>query len=382
MDFESRLSRTREEMKRRGVGLLHLRRGANLWYLAGIRRRGPELTDSNTYGDYVQGAYIGADGGFVLVGPRMGGSGWVMAAEGKPWVDDVRIIDETERPKDVLEEVLGRFDIDGRRVMVEERAWAHTGLLMQKYLPGCEMGVASEILEPMRMIKDRDEIAVMKKAGEITDKVYGEVVKYLKTGLTEKDVAHEVDYQFTRHGAEQNSFVTGVRFRSPKKPWTLHGPRSTTRELEEGDTISFDFGCVYQGYCSDFGRTVYVGDPPAKVREIHDTVMAAQAAAIEKMIDGTITAEDLDRVARGIIEEAGYGECFVHRLGHGIGVTVHEPPFLYIPDDTILRSGMTFTVEPSILLTNSWSARVEDVVLVTDNGGVPFSNYHKELTTI
>jgi len=382
MDFEGKLNRAREEMKKRGVGLLHLRRGANLWYLAGIRRRGAELTDSNTYGDYVQGAYIGAEGGFVLVGPRMGGSGWVMAAEGKPWVDDVRIIDETERPKDVLEEVLGRFDVDRRKVMLDERAWAHTGILIRKYLPDCEIGVASEILEPMRMIKDRDEIAVMKKAGEITDKVYGEVVKYLKAGLTEKDVAHEVDYQFTKQGAEQNSFVTGVRFRSPKVPWTLHGPRSTTRELEEGDTISFDFGCVHQGYCSDFGRTVYVGDPPAKVREIHDTVMAAQAAAIEKMIEGTITAEDLDRVARGVIEAAGYGECFVHRLGHGIGVTVHEPPFLYIPDDTVLRSGMTFTVEPSILLPNSWSARVEDVVMVTEKGGVPFSNYHKELTTI
>ncbi len=99
------------------------------------------------------------------------------------------------------------------------------------------------------------------------------------------------------------------------------------------------------------------------------------------MVDGTITAEGLDRVARGLIEEAGYGECFVHRLGHGIGVTVHEPPFLYIPDDTVLRTGMTFTVEPSILLPSSWSARVEDVVMVVEEG-VPFGNYHKELTTI
>jgi Xaa-Pro aminopeptidase len=311
----------------------------------------------------------------------MGGSGWVNEAEGKPWVDEVRIIDESETPEHVLEEVLKGFDVKGG-VMIDERAWAQGGLLIQKNLPGSEMSLASDIVTPMRMIKDDDEIALMKKAGEITDKVYGEVVKYLKVGLKEEDVAHEVDYQFTKHGSEQNSFVTGVRFRSPKRPWTLFGPRSTSRKLEEGDTISFDFGGVYEGYCSDFGRTVYVGDPPAKVKEIHDTVMAAQAAAIEKMVDGTITAEGLDRVARGLIEEAGYGECFVHRLGHGIGVTVHEPPFLYIPDDTVLRTGMTFTVEPSILLPSSWSARVEDVVMVTKEGGVPFSNYHKELTTI
>ncbi len=381
MDYKGRLSRAREEMRARGVDLMYLRRGANLWYLAGIRRRGPELTDHNTYGDYVQGAYIGAEEGFVLVGPRMGGSGWVNEAEGKPWVDNVRIIDESETPEHVLEEVLKGFDVKGG-VMIDERAWAQGGLLIQKNLPESEMSLASDIVTPMRMIKDDDEIALMKKAGEITDKVYGEVVKYLKVGLKEEDVAHDVDYQFTKHGSQQNSFVTGVRFRSPKRPWTLFGPRSTSRKLEEGDTISFDFGGVYEGYCSDFGRTVYVGDPPAKVKEIHDTVMAAQAAAIEKMVDGMITAEGLDRVARGLIEEAGYGECFVHRLGHGIGVTVHEPPFLYIPDDTVLRTGMTFTVEPSILLPSSWSARVEDVVMVTEEGGVPFSNYHKELTAI
>ena len=381
MDFKGRLSRAREEMRERGVGLMYLRRGAKLWYLAGIRRWGPEMTDHNTYGDYVQGAYIGAEEGFVLVGPRMGSAAWVNEAEGKPWVDELRIIDESETPEQVLEEVLKGFDVKGG-VMVDERAWAHASLLIRKNLPGSEISLASEIIDPMKMIKDDDEIARMKKAGEITDKVYGEVVKYLKVGLKEEDVAHEVDYQFTKHGSEQNSFVTGVRFRSPKRPSLPHASRSTSRTLQEGDAVTFDFGGVYQGYCSDFGRTVYVGDPPAKVREIHDTVMAAQAAAIERMVDGTITAQGLDRVARGLIEDKGYGECFGHRLGHGIGVTVHEPPFLYIPDETVLRKGMTFTVEPSILLPDSWAARVEDVVMVTEEGGVPFSNYHKELTTI
>jgi D-alanyl-D-alanine dipeptidase len=100
------------------------------------------------------------------------------------------------------------------------------------------------------------------------------------------------------------------------------------------------------------------------------------------MRDGAMTCEQLDSVARGIIERAGYGDNFVHRLGHGIGITVHEPPYLYLPDDTMLKEGMTFTIEPSVLLFGEWSARVEDVVLVTKTGGVPFSNYHKELTVI
>jgi Xaa-Pro dipeptidase len=375
MDFKGRLEQARKKMRERGVGLIYLHRGADLFYLTGISRGGPEMTDHNTYGDYVQGAYIGADDLFVLVGPRMGGSRWKAMVEDKPYIDDLRIVGESETPKKVMGEVLARFKLNGAGVMVDDRAWSHTTLLLKEHLPGCKLSLANEIISPMRMIKDADEIATMKKAGEITDKVYGEVVNYLKRGQTEVEITSEIDYQFKRHGAMYSSFVSAARFRSPKE-------HPGKRVLSEGDVISFDFGCVYEGYCSDFGRIVYVGDPQEKVREIHDKVMKAQAAGIEKMVDGTITAQELDRVARGIIEEAGYGPNFVHRLGHGIGVTVHEPPFLYIPDDTLLRTGMCFTVEPSIMLPQSWSARVEDVVMVTEKGGVPFSNYHKELTII
>jgi Xaa-Pro dipeptidase len=363
-------------MREKGIGLMYLHRGADLFYLTGISRGGPSMTDHNTYGDYMQGAYIGADEGFILVGPRMGGRRWQAMAEDKPYVDEVRIVDESESPKKVMGEVLSKFKLDGRGVMVDDRAWAHGLLLLQQHLPEAKISLANEIIAPMRMIKDKDEIALMKKAGQITDKVYGKIVDFLKRGQTQVDVTSEIDYQFMKHGAEQTSFVSAASFRSPKEN------RATPKVLEEGDVISFDFGCVYQGYCSDFGRIVYVGDPPKVVQEIHDKVMEAQAAGIEKMIDGTITAQELDRVARGVIEKAGYGPNFGHRLGHGIGVTVHEPPFLYIPDDTLLKSGMCFTVEPSIMLPGSWSARVEDVVMVTDKGGEPFSNYHKELTTI
>jgi Xaa-Pro aminopeptidase len=122
LDFKGRLERAREQMRERGIGLMYLRRGANLWYLTGIRRRGPELTDSNAYGDYVCGAYIGADGGFTFVGPRMGGAGWRREAEGKPYVEEVVIFDEHRRPRDVMEEVLKSFDIKGKGFSVDDRA--------------------------------------------------------------------------------------------------------------------------------------------------------------------------------------------------------------------------------------------------------------------
>lgn len=382
MDYEGRLSRVREAMRERGIALMYLRRGANLFYLTGIKRKGPELTDSNSYGDYIHGAYITLTGGITIVAPRMGASGWRKQIEEKPWITRIRILDESERPKETLREVIGQLNMRGKGVAIEARAWAQTVLLFRQVMPYSKLSNASEIIEPMRMIKDSDEIEVMKRAGEITDRVYGKVVDGLERGMSEIDVANAIDYEFRKQGAEYNSFVTGVRFRSPNHPWALGESPDKPRLLEDGDTISFDFGCVYQGYCSDFGRTVYVGEPPAKVREIHEIVMTAQTTAIEQMRAGELTCEQLDSVARGIIERAGYGENFVHRLGHGIGLTVHEPPYLYIPDDTPLAEGMTFTVEPSVLLFGEWSARVEDVVLVTKTGGVTFSNFHKDLTTI
>ena len=382
MDYEGRLSRVREAMRERGIALMYLRRGANLFYLTGIKRKGPELTDSNSFGDYIHGAYITLTGGITILAPRMGASGWEKQVEGKPWITRVKILDESERPKEILREVIGQLNMRGKGVAIEARAWAHTVLLFRQVMPYSKLSNASEIIEPMRMIKDDDEIEVMKKAGEITDRVYAKVVDGLERGQSEIDVANAIDYEFRKQGAEYNSFVTGVRFRSPNHPWALGESPDKPRLLEDGDTISFDFGCVYQGYCSDFGRTVFVGEPPAKVQEIHEIVMMAQATSIEQMRAGELTCEQLDSVARGIIERAGFGENFVHRLGHGIGLTVHEPPYLYIPDSTMLQEGMTFTVEPSVLLFGEWSARVEDVVMVTKTGGVTFSNFHKELTTI
>ena len=152
--------------------------------------------------------------------------------------------------------------------------------------------------------------------------------------------------------------------------------------MQRGHSVCFDFGVCYEGYCSDFGRTAFIGEPPSEVRKIHDLIIEAQSRAIKAMLSGRITAAKLDRIARGVIEEGGYGQCFTHRLGHGIGVTVHEPPFLYPPDETTLVTNMTFTVKPSILIPNSYACRVEDVVQVTDEGGRPFSNFSKELTVI
>ena len=326
--------------------------------------------------------YIGADNGVTLVAPRMGGGFYELEAKDKPWVDGVRIIDESEKPSDVLLEVAKRFHLEGRDISLDDRAWAETQVEMHRVLGNSRFSLASDIIAPMRMVKDQDEIAAMTKVAKITDRVYGESLGLLKEGVTEYDVACEIDHLFAKQDTQFPSFTSGVFFTKPGQGRSNGVRRATNRRLEKGHSITFDFGTCHDGYCSDFGRTAFFGEPPSEFRKIHDLVMEAQAAGIKAMVSGTITATQLDRVARSVIEKAGYGKNFVHRLGHGIGVTVHEPPFLYPPDETKLVSNMIFTVEPSIRYPDNYACRVEDVVMVTEKGGLPLTNYHKELTVI
>jgi Xaa-Pro dipeptidase len=381
MNFKHRLEKVRTEMRRRNISLLFLTRGANLFYVSGYPRKDPHLTDQNVYGDYVVGAYIGVDDGFTLIAPRMGGFAWEKAAQSKPWIKSVRILDESEKPEKIFRNVVSEFDVGSKGIMMDDRAWAHTEFLMRDAFKQNHMSLSSEIFAPMRAVKEPEEIEAMQEISRITDRAYSKVVDFLKPGLSEVDVAHEVDYQLSLLGSEQCSFVTGVRFTGASKDREILASNGSSI-LAKGDSVTFDFGGMLQGYCSDFGRTCYVGEPPAEFRNIYDTVIKSQEAAIERMIDNEINCTDLDRVARKIITDAGYGQHFIHRLGHGIGVTVHEPPYLYEPDETVIRDGMVFTVEPSIMVPGGWSARIEDDVLVTKNGGKKLTMYSNELVII
>lgn len=156
----------------------------------------------------------------------------------------------------------------------------------------------------------------------------------------------------------------------------------STRPLVAGASLSFDFGCVWEGYCSDFGRTVHIGEPSAEFRTAYEAVIAAHDAAIAEMKSGRITAERANAVARAVIDEAGYGEHFRHRLGHGIGLDVHESPFLTQGDTTVLQTGMAFTVEPSIYWPGHIGTRIEDVVIVRPDGGEVLNQSSNDLRVI
>jgi Xaa-Pro aminopeptidase len=382
MDFAGRLKRIREEMRKRNIGLMFLHPGATLWWAVGLMRGKPEYTDHNAYGDYAVGAYISVDDRLTLVlPPRPHGIALEKQVEGKPWIKEVRVINSNEKPRDVMTEVVKAMKIRGG-VALDDRAWSSTAILLSKTALGSVISAAGEITASMRMIKDREEVEAMRRTAEITDQTYAEVVRFLRIGLTPFEVAGEINYQFAKRGIEYPSFETGVRFTRPGKPRSFTDNGGLGRPLELGDAVTFDFGACFKGYCSDFGRTCFVGEPPSEYKRVHETVNKAQSDAVKKMVDGSLNAMQLDRIARKVIEDSGHGDDFGHRLGHGIGVSVHEPPYLYQPDETILRSGMMFTIEPSILLKQSWSCRVEDVVMVTSLGGEYLTKYPRELTII
>jgi Xaa-Pro aminopeptidase len=218
------------------------------------------------------------------------------------------------------------------------------------------------------MIKDEEEIAVMRHAAHIADRVLAVVLPLLKASLTERDVALEVDAQMVRLGAEGPSFTTNVFMMGPGEARDV-SEKVSGRPLVEGLSLSFDFGCVYEGYCSDFGRTVFIGEPSAEFWRAYDLVIAAHDEAIRAMKSGQITAEGANAVARKVLDDAGLGAHFRHRLGHGIGLDVHEGPFLTAGDTTVLQAGIAFTVEPSIFWPGHIGARIEDVVIVRPQGG-------------
>lgn len=374
-EYTNRIARVREAMAAGGVDLLFLAPTANLQYFTGIARGGPNFGDVNYPGGWIAGAFLGLDRGPILAFPRMVAEFDLGALPGA----DVRVLPDAGDPDDLLRDVLAAFG-PLRRVAVDNRTWGETLLHLQALAPEAAFVPAHPLIRPLRIVKDAEEIATMRRAAEIADATMGAVIPQLRAGMTETDVNSLVETEMARRGSAWPSFGTHCFVMGPNTPHDV-GHREVVM-LRPGDSLSFDFGCVVDGYCSDYGRTVHIGEPTDEFRRVYDLVIRAQETAIAAMRAGAITAEGLNRVARAVIEEGGYGRGFRHRLGHGIGLDVHEPAYLTEGDTTTLAAGMAYTIEPSVFLPGQIGTRVEDVVIVTPDGGMPLSDQHRTLATI
>ena len=218
-------------------------------------------------------------------------------------------------------------------------------------------------VEELRKIKDPQEIEVIKKAAQIAHTVFNSIVPIAQPGIKEEDIAIELEYQFRKHGAEKASFDTIVAS-GPNA--ALPHARASNKRLQEGETVTFDFGVLYEHYASDTTRTIILGKNP-KAREIYKIVQQAQEKAINSIKQG-VQLKEIDAIARNIITEAGYGKYFGHSLGHGIGIEVHEEPKVSKKSEDIVQPGMVFTIEPGIYLPNWGGVRIEDMIVVTEKG--------------
>lgn len=352
---------------------------ADLQYLTGIQRDFPTFGAIRHPGGWVEGLWLTPEADPILLLTRM------TAEFNNPGGDlEVRVLGEWEDPAAALAEVLGRLGVtDPKRAALGEVTPGETFIHLQQQYPGIKFVPASEYLLQQRRIKSDEEITLLRKAGEITEAAFADVIKAMKHGMTELDVILETDFQLRKNGSFGPSFTTTLYCVGPahelffnQLDQTLHRP------LNPPVSILFDFGAIVEGYCYDFGRTVCFGPPDEAQNATHKWIMASQAAGIAAMRAGQATAEQVDAAARDVIEQAGFGEGFRHRLGHAIGLDVHEPPFLTKTDTTVLQPGMTFTVEPSIIFPFASSARVEDIVLVSEDGGVPLTTGYQELIVV
>ena len=254
---------------------------------------------------------------------------------------------------------------DRKRVGIEEEKMSLPQFRKyQEVLKWCELVDSSHILTRMRQIKDESEIQTLRQIIGMTDQALSHIQKMIKIGVTEAELSLELEFALRKMGASDRSFdfivASGTRSSLP------HGVASD-KILGESEFVTFDFGGRYKGYCSDLTRTFFLGEPGAEHRKIYDIVLRAQEAAIQTIRPG-MSGKEADTVARDIITDAGYGEYFGHGLGHALGLEVHETPRLNTKETQILQQGMVLTVEPGIYIPGWGGVRIEDVVLVNDNG--------------
>ena len=308
------------------------------------------------------------------------GEGYVLVTrEGSQYSTDGRYIEAAQKQVTGAEVVLisrERSHLALARDFLEARGLKRVGFesaavsvaqhrrWQESFPKGCELIPAQELLDGLRASKDREELAAMVQAQKITDAAFGEILNYIRPGLTEQEVAARLVYELLRRGARKVSFdpivAAGANGSMPHAV-----PGETV--IQKGMFITMDFGCVYDGYCSDMTRTVAVGQPTQEMERVYETVLAAQKAGIAAARAG-MPGRELDAAARKVIEEAGYGDYFTHSFGHSLGLEIHESPNASPSETGPLPAGTVISAEPGIYLPGRFGVRIEDVLVLEEGG--------------
>jgi len=355
----ARLAAARDRLRLDGIDVMLLSVGSDLPYLAGYRAMPFERLTM---------LIVPADGGAVLVVPELEA----------PRVDpgeafEVLAWEETDDPVGMVAGLAGGPE----RVAIGDQTWATFVLGLQAALPAARFESAGPVMSALRVRKDAEELRALRSAAAAVDGIVDDLEGTLFGGKRERDLSREITELTLDSGHEAADFA--IVASGPNGASPHHEPGD--RVMGAGDAVVVDFGGRMAGYSSDTTRTFVVGEPEPEVWRAYDVLRAAQMAAVEAVAPG-VTAADVDRTARDLITDAGYGDRFIHRTGHGIGLDTHEDPYIVAGNDTPVEAGMAFSVEPGIYLPGRWGMRIEDIVAVTSDGVERLNRSHRDLRIV
>lgn len=359
VDVPGRLKALRKRMAETGVDLVALGPGAHMQWLLGFHPHADERPCL---------LLVGAENeAFLMPALNAEGSRENTDIVFHSWSDDVG-------PADALAAALAEVGAAGARAMaLDETMRADFALLLVDALPSAARAFTTDTIGALRMRKDESEYWLIKENARINDRAMQAAFAAIKPGATELEIAEVVRNHYPTEGAKPVFAIVGS---GANGAFPHHATGS--RKLQNGDAVVIDIGGTKNGFPSDMTRMAAVGQPPEGYAEVHAIVNAAVEAALKAARPG-VPAKAVDDAARGVITDAGYGEYFVHRTGHGLGIEVHEPPYLTSVSETVLEPGMVFSIEPGIYLPGRFGIRLEEIVILRDDGPEIFSELSRDL---
>ncbi|MCK9216720.1 MAG: Xaa-Pro peptidase family protein [Firmicutes bacterium] len=323
---------------------------------------------------YLSG-FTGSNGFLIISNSELGfATDFRYVKQAEKECGNYEIFEIKSQPVDLLYEIIKKYNI---KKLAYEDSFMTVSFYnkLKSKLKEIDFIPLKEAAGVIRIIKDKDELKLIGEAAKIADNAFTHILKLIKPGVPEKDIALELEYFMKKNGASKLSFDSIVA--SGKRSSLPHGI-ATDKVIENGDLVTLDFGCVYNGYCSDMTRTIVVGKADNRQKEIYNTVLKAQVEALSYIKAGVL-GKDVDKAARDIISDAGYGDYFGHGLGHGVGLAVHEEPRLSINGEMVLEENMVVTDEPGIYIPDYGGVRIEDLIIVGEDKPIILSKSVKKL---
>ena len=349
-----------------GIDAAFITNPDNVFYFSGFK--------SNPH-ERLLGVMIFKDAEPFLICPQME----MPDAKNAGWEGDIIGHTDTENSMDILQRAVSERAGNLSKIAIEKSHMTVERLdALNEAFGSLQILALDNRINAMRVIKDERELQILREAAALADYAIEVGAKTLKEGITEIEVMTEIELALKKRGVTHMSFDTTVL--SGPKAASPHG-KTGDRKIQKGDLVLFDLGVVHKGYCSDITRTLAFGEPNDEQIEIYNLVLQAELASLEAVKPG-VTAAELDEAARNVITDAGYGEFFTHRLGHGLGISVHEFPSLHGSNNLIIEKGMVFTLEPGVYVPGKVGVRIEDDVAVTETGVEVLTKYPKELQII